>query len=197
MKPVKKRQASFGILIPFVLIAVVFALLVWEKYRESIPRQEVPQLQPSTNTQSVTLFFVAEGNRLGREAREIEPCSDTSACLNDILEELFSGPVGDLNDALPEGALLNSIMVEGDRVTVDVNSNFVSEMPTGSSAEMMAVYSIVNTVCANFPQIKTVKLNVEGESKVVLKHLDLTDPVPADFSLEQNPELEKPAVPKK
>jgi len=197
MKPVKKKRTSFSIIIPFALIALIFTLLVWKKYRDSIPQPKIPQVQQPASAQSVTLFFVAEGNRLGREAREIEPCSDTSECLSDILEELFSGPVGNLNDALPEGAMLNSVLIEGDMVTVDVNSNFVSEMPTGSSAEMMAVYSIVNTVCANYPQIKTVKLNVEGQSKVVLKHLDLTDPVPADFSLEQNPEQAKPAVPKK
>lgn len=199
MKPVKKKQTSFSIIIPFVIIALVFALLVWKKYRASLPQSEVPQVQQPAATQSATLFFVADGSRLGREAREIEPCSDKSECLRDILEELFSGPVGDLNDALPEGALLNSVLIEGDKVTVDVNSNFVSEMPAGSSAEMMAVYSIVNTVCANFPQIKAVKLNVEGEGKVVLKHLDLSDPIPADFTLEQKMELkpEKNSVPKK
>jgi spore germination protein GerM len=199
MKPVKKKRTSFSIIIPFIIIAVVFALLVWKKYRASIPQPQAPQVQQPAVAQSAILFFVDESSRLGREAREIEPCTDTSECLEDILEELFSGPVGDLNDALPEGALLNSVLIEGDKVTVDVNSNFVSEMPTGSSAEMMAVYSVVNTVCINFPQIKMVKLNVDGDSKVVLKHLDLTDPIPADFSLEQKPELkaEKAVVPKK
>ncbi len=199
MKSVKKKRTSFSIIIPFIIIAVVFALLVWKKYRASIPQPQVPQVQQPAVAQSAILFFVDEGSRLGREAREIEPCTDTSECLEDILEELFSGPVGDLNDALPEGALLNSVLIEGDKVTVDVNSNFVSEMLTGSSAEMMAVYSVVNTVCINFPQIKMVKLNVDGDSKVVLRHLDLTDPMPADFSLEQKPELkaEKAVVPKK
>ena len=197
MKPVKKKRASFSIIIPFILIALVFALLVWKKYRASQP--QVTHVQQPAVAQSATLFFVADGSRLGREARDIEPCTDTSECLRDIMEELFSGPVGDLNDALPEGALLNSVLVEGDKVTVDVNSNFVAEMPAGSSAEMMAVYSIVNTVCANFPQIKNVKLNVEGESKAVLKHLDLSEPFPADYSLEQEPVLKpvKTAVPKK
>jgi spore germination protein GerM len=199
MKPVKKKRTTFSIIIPFIIIALVFALLVWKKYRASLPQPQVPQVQQPAVAQSAILFFVADGSRLGREAREIEPCKDTSECIRDILEELFSGPVGDLNDALPEGALLNSVLIEGDKVTVDVNSNFVSEMPSGSSAEMMAVYSIVNTVCVNFPQIKNVKLNIDGESKVALKHLDLADPIPADYSLEQKPELkpEKTVVPKK
>ncbi len=198
MKPVKRKRASFSIIIPFILIALVFALLVWKKYRASQPQSQVPQVQQPAEVQSATLFFVADGSRLGREAREIEPCKDTSECLRDILEELFSGPVGDLNDALPEGALLNSVLIEGDKVTVDVNSNFVSEMPSGSSAEMLAVYSVVNTVCMNFPQIKVVKLNIDGESKVALKHLDLADPLSADYSLEQQPELnpKKNIVPK-
>jgi spore germination protein GerM len=95
--------------------------------------------------------------------------------------------------------LLNSVLIQGSMAVVDVNSNFVSEMSSGSSAEMMAVYSIVNTVCVNFPQITSVKLNVEGETKTVLRHLDLTDPLTADYSLEHKPSQQsvEKAVPKK
>jgi hypothetical protein len=66
-------------------------------------------------------------------------------------------------------------------------------MLSGSSAEMLAVYSIVNTVVVNFPVIQKVKLNVQGTSDVVLKHLDITEPLVPDFSLEKvyKPEPEK------
>lgn len=199
MKRVRKQRKTLSIVIPFLIIALVFGVLVWKKYRASQPQPQLPQIQQPAAGQSAILFFVADGGRLERETRDMEPCSETAECLKDVLEELFSGPVGDLNDAMPEGALLNSVLIQGNLAVVDVNSNFVSEMPSGSSAEMMAVYSIVNTVCANFPQIAQVKLTVEGEQKVVLKHLDLSDPLAADYTLESKPvqTTQEKAVPKK
>lgn len=186
-KHARKKRKSLGIIIPFLIIALVFGILIWKKYRASLVPPQPAHVQEKVATQTVILFFVADGNRLEREAREIEPCRETDECLRDIMDELFSGPVGDLTDALPEGSLLNSVLVEGDSVTVDVNSNFVSEMPSGSSAEMMAVYAIVNTACANYPQIKRVSITVDGEQKPFLKHLDISGPLAPDFSLEQKP----------
>ena len=55
---------------------------------------------------------------------------------------------------------------------------------SGSSAEMLAVYSIVNTIAANFPNIQKVKITVEGNSGVVLNHLDLSEALVPDYSLE-------------
>jgi hypothetical protein len=51
---------------------------------------------------------------------------------------------------------------------------------------MLAVYSIVNTVCVNYPGISRVKLTVEGNQKSLLKHLDLSNPLTPDFSLERD-----------
>jgi hypothetical protein len=49
---------------------------------------------------------------------------------------------------------------------------------------MLAVYSIINSVCFNYPQITRVWITVEGNQKTLLKHLDLSDPLPPDYSLE-------------
>ena len=134
---------------------------------------------------------------MAREAGELGPCDDAPACVKEVLDELFSGPVGDLNEAIPEGALLNGVRIEAGTAVVDVNRNFVDELPPGGSSEMMAVYSIVNTICINFPQISRVKLTVEGEGKTVLPHVDLSDPFSADYSLESLPVPSTPGVPAK
>ena len=184
MKSAPNKRKSLNILIPFLIIALVFGALVWKKHLASVPSPE-HNIKNAVGSQKVVLFFVADGSSLGRESRDIEPCADKTECLRDVLEELFSGPVSDLNDAMPEGAMINSVQVYGDMAVIDVNSNFASEMPSGSSAEMMAVYSIVNTVSANFPQINSVKLNVEGDRNKVLRHIDLSDPFKADYTLEK------------
>jgi spore germination protein GerM len=184
LKTARKKRKTLSLVVPFLIIALVFGVMVWKRYSDSVPQTPQPGIHKSTGVQSAILFFVADGTRLEREARDIEPCEETTACLKDVLEELFNGPAGDLTDPMPEGAMLNSVLIQGDSAQVDVNSNFVSEMPSGSSAEMMAVYAIVNTVCVNFPQITSVRLTVEGELKKYLKHLDLSEPLKADYSLE-------------
>jgi len=184
MAPVRRRKISISLLIPFAIVALVFGALIWKKMQDSRELPPVPQVDQSAAIRKGVLFFVADGTRLAREARELPACSDTETCVKDLLDELFSGPVGELDEALPEGALLTGVRLEGDLAVVDVTKPFASELPSGSSAEMLAVYSIVNTVCFNYPQIARVRITVEG-APATLNHLDLMDPLPPDYSLER------------
>ena len=151
----KRKRTTISLLIPFLVIALVFGVQLWNKYRASRMIAPTPQIQKPSGRRTAVLFFVGEGNRLAREARELEPCSDTTACVKEVLDELFSGPVGELNEALPTGSLLNGVRIEGATAVVDVNRNFVEELPKGSSSEILAVYSIVDTVCINFSMLFT------------------------------------------
>jgi hypothetical protein len=185
MPPIRRRKISISLLIPFAIVALVFGALIWKKMQDSREQHPVPQVNQQAEMRKGVLFFVADGTRLAREARELPSCTDTEPCIKDLLDELFSGPVGDLDEALPEGAELTGVRLEGDLAVVDVSRAFAENMPAGSSAEMLAVYSIIDTVCFNYPQITRVLITVEGNRKTVLKHLDLSDPLPPDFSLER------------
>jgi spore germination protein GerM len=184
MPPVRRKRSTINLLVPFMIIAFVFGALLWNKYRATRMINPAPTVQHPSGKRTVVLFFVADGSRLSREARELETCADTTSCVKETLDELFYGPLGELDEALPEGSVVNAVRIEGNTAVVDVSRNFVDEMPAGSFAEMMAVYSIVDTVCLNFPKITRVRLTVAGEGKVILKHLDLSDPLIADYSLE-------------
>lgn len=186
MAPIRRRKINVSLLIPFAIVALVFGILIWKKMQDSREPHPVPQASQTDTTRKVVLFFVNEGAGLAREARELPSCTDTEACVKELLDELFSGPVGELDEALPEGAELTGVRLEGDQAVVDVSSAFASDLPSGSSAEMLAVYSIVNTVCVNYPGISRVKLTVEGNQKSLLKHLDLSNPLTPDFSLERD-----------
>jgi len=194
MAPIRRRKISINLLIPFAIVALVFGALVWKKMQASRELHPVPQVNRPAAARKGVLFFVADGTRLAREARELPTCTDTSACVKVLLDELFSGPVGELVEALPDGALLTGVRLEGDLAVVDVSRAFVTDLPAGSSAEMLAVYSIVNTVCFNFPQIARVRITVE-DAAPTLNHLDLTDPMPPDYSLERDATSTNSAVP--
>jgi hypothetical protein len=194
MAPLRRRKISISLLIPFAIVALVFGALIWKKMQDSREPHPVPQVDQQAATRKGVLFFVADGTRLAREARELPSCSDTETCVKDLLEELFSGPVGDLDEALPEGAQLTDVRLEGNLAIVDLSRDFVSGMPVGSSAEMLAVYSIVNTVCFNYPQIVRVRITVDGAASS-LNHLDLSDPLTPDYSLEREATSTNSAVP--
>jgi len=61
---------------------------------------------------------------------------------------------------------------------------------------MAAVYSVVDSLAVNFPQIRQVRIFVEGKPVDTLKgHLDLREPLEPDFSLEKKVEAEKEPLP--
>lgn len=186
MTTVRRRKMNISLLIPFAIVALVFGVLIWKKMQASREVRPVPQVAEQAAARKGVLFFVTEGTSLMREARELDACGETQECLKDLLDELFNGPVGDLDEALPESSSVKSVRIEGDLVTVDLNQAFASDLAPGSSAEMLAVYSIVDTICVNYPQIAEVKLTVEGNDHMQLRHLDLSEPLQPDYSLEQS-----------
>ncbi|KAB0672318.1 GerMN domain-containing protein [Oryzomonas sagensis] len=185
MPSVRRKRVNIGLVLPFLVIALAFGGMLWRKYQTSYKIPTAPQTRQQSGTRTVVLFFVADGTRLVREARELESCNDTGACIKSTLAALLSGPLGDYDEALPENTGLNSVRIEGGTAVVDLSREFAADLPSGSSAEMLAVYSIVDTVCANYPQISRVKLTVEGNGSTVLNHLDLSAPLAPDYSLEQ------------
>ncbi|MBW4054007.1 MAG: GerMN domain-containing protein [Proteobacteria bacterium] len=182
-----RKKVTISLLIPFLVFILFFSTMIWQKYRSS---HEVPVTPPQQNAESyrsITLFFVSDGTRLAREARKIDPCDNDTACLKRVLDELLNGPVGEFEEAVPEGTVVESVRMEGNVATIEFNHMFSDAMLSGSSAEMLAVYAVVDTVTVNFPQIQKVKIDIDGTKEVVLHHLDLSEPLLPDYSLEQVP----------
>ncbi len=179
-----RRKMTF-LLIAFVISAVVLGALIYRKYEQSRLKPAPPQLQEA-GMLLVTLFFASpDGAGLVREAREIGACSDPTACAEDVLEELINGPVGEMSPTLPPTATFRSVRVDGETATLDFGHEFTAGLPAGSNAEMMAVYSVINSLAFNFPRIKKVKFLLEGNNIKTLGQLDLTAPLAPDFTLEK------------
>lgn len=182
-----RKKITISLLIPFLVFILFFSIMFLQKYRSSQETPVMPIQQHAENNRSVTLFFANGTAQLTRETRELDPCDGDNACLKSVLDELLNGPVGEFEEAVPIGTAVDGVRIEGNQATIEFNRSFSDAMLSGSSAEMLAVYSVVNTVTANFPQIQKVKINVGGNSQVILKHLDLSEPLLPDYNLEQSP----------
>jgi hypothetical protein len=174
--------------VAFLIAASVLGALMMQKYfgREHVP--VAPARPEATGTMRVSLFFASpDGNGLVREASEIDSCgNDLADCIQEAIEKLVGGPLGDLAPTLPAATIVNDVQVRDDTAYLDFGGGLADGLPGGSSAEMTAVYSIVDTVSFNFPRIKKVKFLLDGHAVETLKgHIDLRTPLVPDFSLEK------------
>ena len=171
----------------FIVSASVLGMLLYRKYEQSrAPSVPSAAREETVGKKIVTLFFVGQsGTGLRRETREIDACDELPDCVEAVIDELVNGPLGELGATLPGTFSLNSVTVAGDTAVLDLERGTWEGLPGGSSAEMTAVYSIVDTIVFNFPQIRRVRFLLEGEPMPTLKgHLDLREPLAPDFSLE-------------
>jgi spore germination protein GerM len=184
----KKPSNAKGILLlAFVVFAVVVGALVFRKYETATRKVEQPPQAAPAGTVVVTLFFAsAEGDKLVREGREVDIEESVEDSVESVVDELIRGPLGNLAPTLPPNARVLGVHLKGDVAQLDFGPELQEGIPEGSSAEMVAVYSIVDTVATNFPQVKAVQFLVNGAVPETLKgHLDLRMPLVPDFELEQ------------
>jgi hypothetical protein len=195
----RRRNVKKTLVFAFIVAAIIFGALMLQKYQARHLQPTGPVQPQPAGTVLISLFFATpDGQGLAQETREIDSCSsDLAICMQDAIEALVSGPLGDLAPTLPVATVVNSVQVTGDTAVIDFNKELVNGLPGGSSAEITAVYSIVDTISFNFAQIKKVKFLVDGHDvETLVGHLDLRAPLAPDFQLVQKKNAQ-PAVPVK
>ena len=183
----RTNSAKGILLIAFLLFAVVLGTLIFRKYDTATRTVMPPPKAAPVGTFVSTLFFAStDGQGLVREGREVEISEGVEEGVESVVDELISGPLGSLAPTVPANARVLGVQVNGEVARIDFGRELLDGVPSGSSAEMAAVYSIVDTVTTNFPQIKSVQFLIEGAAVESLKgHLDLSSPLPPDYSLEK------------
>jgi spore germination protein GerM len=69
-----------------------------------------------------------------------------------------------VNTFPPEVALKSAKIEANSTIFVSFSKNLVQDHPGGSASEMATVYSLTNSLTANIPEIKAVKILIEGRS---------------------------------
>lgn len=156
------------------------------------PAIEKPELQVVDGpTAPIELYFAGSDGELHSEQREIPVQGDLVALIEKVLEELLVGPTNeDLFAALPPEFTVNWVHLnEAGVVYVDLEFAGEGSFPAwGSHQEMLAVFSVVNSLFANTPEISSVILLRNGQQHPTFAgHLDTSRPLLANSQLVANP----------
>jgi len=122
----------------------------------------------------VKLYVLARsGRELATETEEILYSASLQQQAKEVVRLLLRR-----SGAIPRGVSLRELFITSQGVAyLDLSQELVSNHPGGSSAEELTVFSLSQTLIANFPAVKTVRILVEGrEIQTIAGHLDLTIP---------------------
>jgi spore germination protein GerM len=184
MKPKRKKrspQKKRGGKIIFLLILIGIGLIVF--FHQQIYQTIKPFFERwgvLVERREVLLYFSdSEGEYLIGEKREILKKHEVKEEAKEAILELIKGPKGKLISTLPPRTkLLTLQMNEAGLAKVNFNQALSKDHPGGSSAEMMTVYSIVNSLSINFPKIKRVQIFIDGKPiETIAGHLSLMQPI--------------------
>jgi spore germination protein GerM len=143
---------------------------------------------------NVKLFFqAADRQGLVIEERPVVFSTDLSRQLRGVVEELIRGSNIGLGPTLaPETKVLDVFVTARGIAYVDLSKDVAKGHPGGSEAELMTVYSVVNSLSTSFPAVKRVQILVEDKpAQTLAGHVDLTKPLPPDLTLLAASELRK------
>ena len=184
MKPKRKKKSSKkgrGGKILFLLVLIGIGLIVL--FRQQIYDSFKPWLEKWSlveKKREVLLYFSdSVGEYLIGEKRQILRKNVVKEEAKETIVELIKGPKEKLIPTLPPRTKLLTLQINDVGVAkANFNSVLSRDHPGGSTAEMMTVYSIVNSLALNFPQIKRVQFLIDGKPiETIAGHISLKQPV--------------------
>ncbi|HVS33310.1 MAG TPA: GerMN domain-containing protein [Thermoanaerobaculia bacterium] len=114
---------------------------------------------------TVSLFFEGPEMLLAAETRDVAVPENPAGAIPVVMRELLEGPA---NTAVPpllprDSVLRGAYLLPDGTAIVDLGGpTLTNGWGAGSHQELMAIYSIVQTVVTNFPEARRVRVLVNG-----------------------------------
>ena len=127
---------------------------------------------------TVSLYYESQDLLLAPEKRDLPLPENPAAALDLVMRELVKGSA---NTAVPrllpdDTVVRGAYLLPDGTAFVDLGGPTLSQgWTTGSHQELMAIYSMVQTVTANFPEARRVRVLVNGEpAETLAGHISLS-----------------------
>ena len=206
------RHLKFGLIVLGIFGALTLGLFVdvVGRIRSIVQDQETeenpftPSLPPlytqADPPMMVKLFFPgSEGEDdiiLWAEDRTIYRSAELAKRARQILEKLLDGPMTpSLYPSIPKETKLQEVFIDDSgRAYVDFTTPISSNHPGGILQEQATIYSIVDSLTYNLPEIRQVKILVGGVEKETLAGHCLLLPLAMDLSITNLPPPEEEEI---
>jgi spore germination protein GerM len=145
------------------------------------PQQTTPSATPAVPRIKAVLFYASEDGRglVGVE-QEVPLAEGTVAQARALVEaQLSTAPPAPLVSTIPEGTTLRGLFVSSrNEAFVDLDATIRTQHPGGSMNELFTVYTIVNAITTNLPDVQLVQVLIDGrEVDTLAGHVDLRRPL--------------------
>jgi len=193
------RHLKFGVIALVIGFVITLGLFVDVVGRiQSMVQQKEPEGNPFTPPaaplyeqtdppMTVKVFFpgMQEDIILSGEDQTIFRSAELANRARQILQKLLEGPkTAGLYPSLPKDTKLQEVFIDGMGLAyVDFSSPISANHPGGMLNEQATVYSIVNSLTYNLPEIRQVKILVGGAEKETLAGHCLLLPLGMDLSI--------------
>ncbi len=178
----RDRSWLYIMLFMFCLAVVMAVAISWFVARRSsdlppsgaaVPRQES---QGSVKRVAHLYFGDTQGRYLMAEQYITAQPADGVAFGRQLVQALIQGSQKGSSRTLPKRAKLRAFYVTGDGTAfVDFSADAFVNHPGGVGAELLSIYSIVNTLVLNVEAIRSVKFLIGGQEAATLAgHVDLS-----------------------
>jgi hypothetical protein len=135
--------------------------------------------EPAAPRISARLFYVSDdGASLTAVERDV-PLAATPATQARAIVDAQLAPVDPpLVSAIPAGTTVRAVFLTGREAYVDLSGEAITAHAGGSTAEALAVYTIVHALTTNLPAVTAVQILIDGkEVDTLAGHLSLRRPL--------------------
>lgn len=142
-------------------------------------RNQLEEYIPETEADVIVLYFGSKGeDKLIAEARRVRRSNSLTGRATQIVNGILAGPKENESvKILPEKLALRGLFFDAGTFTLDMSNEFAAVEQMGAGEEMLAVYSIVNSLTELDPKAR-IKFLVNGtEPEYDFGHLDMTIPL--------------------
>jgi spore germination protein GerM len=158
-------------------LVMMLLLVAGSACRKSRPLSQNLNVENKVAVRTVTLYYESPLMLLAPERRDIALPQNPAGAMGEVVRELFKGSV---NAGVPrlfpaDTVVRGAYLLPDGTAFVDLGGPTLTQgWGTGSHEELMAVYSLVQTVTANFPDAKRVRMLINGEpAETLAGHVSL------------------------
>ena len=187
-----RQRILAGIAIGVVAIALGWALMsaLSRVLRQTDPppvaedvptAQTTPSATPAVPRIKANLFYASDdGQRLVAAEQEVPLAEGRVAQARALIEaQLASAAPANLVSTIPQGTTLRGLYLsDRNEAFVDLDATVRDKHPGGSMNELLTIFTIVNAVTTNLPEIQSVQILIDGrEVDTLAGHVDLRRPL--------------------